>query len=224
MNVPIPSPSNNESSSEVWTVVVAGGDGNRFGARKQFLELAGESVLERSIAPAMSISHGVVVVVPAGAEDEAAGLTDAVVVCGGDSRSASVRAGLDAVPGSASIILIHDAARPLASLQLFERVIEAVAAGAEAVVPGIEVTDTIRLRSGGVLDRDTLVAVQTPQGFSAHTIRVGHASADQATDDATLVERTGVAVTVVEGEPHNIKITTAQDLSIASGWIEGMRG
>jgi 2-C-methyl-D-erythritol 4-phosphate cytidylyltransferase len=220
MTVPIPSPSSQESRPQVWTIVVAGGSGRRFGTAKQFVDLAGVSVLERAVGPARTVSDGVVVVVP-GAADETEDLPGAAVVTGGDSRSASVRAGLSAVPESSSVILIHDAARPLASEDLFERVVETVIAGADAVVPGVAVTDTIRRRAGGVVDRDSLVAVQTPQGFAANVIRAAHASDETATDDATLVERTGVAVTVIDGEPQNIKITTTLDLSIASGWIEG---
>lgn len=223
MTVPVPSESTNDSRPEVWTIIVAGGGGSRFGGPKQFVDLVGLSILERSVEPALSVSDGVVVVVPAGLEGEAAAIEGTVVVAGGESRSASVRAGLAAVPASSAVILIHDAARPLASTELFRRIVDAVLSGSAAVVPGVAVTDTIRRRTGGTVDRDAIVAVQTPQGFSADAIRNAHASGEQATDDATLVEQTGMAVTVIEGEPQNIKITTPQDLSIASGWIEGMR-
>jgi len=119
------------------------------------------------------------------------------------------------VPQTADVILIHDGARPLASASVYERVISAVAAGADAVVPVVPVTDTIRDLRGGVVDRSALVAVQTPQGFPSNSIRRAHAAGDEATDDATLVEANGGNVVLVEGDPDNIKITAPSDLDIA---------
>jgi 2-C-methyl-D-erythritol 4-phosphate cytidylyltransferase len=87
----------------------------------------------------------------------------------------------------------------------------------------VPVTDTIRRRDGGVVDRDELVAVQTPQGFRADALRRAHDRAGEATDDATLVEGLGIEVAVVEGEKRNIKITTQDDLVVATTWIEGDR-
>ena len=121
---------------------------------------------------------------------------------------------------TASIICIHDAARPLASEQLFRRVIEAVVNGADAAIPGVAVADTIKVvdRTGRVIDtpdRSTLVAVQTPQAFRAAVLRAAHASGGEATDDAALVEAGGGLVVVVEGEPDNRKITHPDDLEWA---------
>ena len=194
----------------VWVVVVAGGSGTRYGEPKQYVELAGRRVLDWSLAAARAVADGVVVVVP---EDDAArsipGAT--AVVAGGATRSASVRSGLAAVPDDAAVVLVHDAARPAASVELFRRVVQAVIDGADGVVPGVGVTDSLRVRGGTGVDRDGLVAVQTPQGFSAAILREAHRSGGDATDDATLVERIGGTIVVVDGETTNSKLTHGPD-------------
>lgn len=209
------------------TIVVAGGRGRRFGRPKQFDDLAGRSVLARSVEVAAAVSDRVVVVVPADAVAEvsasssaaaAGGAGEVVVVAGGDSRAASVRAGL-AAAGAAEVLVVHDAARPLATPALFGRVVDAVRGGAVAVVPAVPVTDTIRRRGGGVVDRDELLAVQTPQGFAAAVLRSAHAGGGEATDDATMVEQLGQPVTVVDGEVTNIKITHPRDLAVAAALL-----
>ncbi len=204
----------------VWTVVVAAGSGNRFGGAKQYAELDGVRVVDRSVATAAQTSDGVVVVVPASdVEAESARLGDAAVVAGGASRAASVRNGLEAVPHDAAIICVHDAARPLAGADIYERVVHEVRSGAAGAVPVVPVTDTIRRVDGGVVDRSTLQAVQTPQAFRAELLRAAHAGADDATDDASLVEAAGHAVVAVEGNPRNIKITQPDDLAAAEAWL-----
>lgn len=201
----------------VWTVVVAGGSGSRFGAPKQFLGLGGRRVIDRAIAAAAGHSEGVVTVLPADVDlgyTEAAD-TPVVTVAGGDTRSASVRNGLAAVPDTADVVLVHDAARPLTPDDVFRRVIAAVRAGADAVVPVLEVTDSLRHRADGAVDRGEFAAVQTPQGFPAAGLRAAHATGADATDDATLVEITGGTVTMVDGDRAAMKLTTPLDLQIA---------
>jgi 2-C-methyl-D-erythritol 4-phosphate cytidylyltransferase len=198
------------AAAPVWTVVVAGGGGTRFGGPKQYVELAGRRAIDWSLATARTVSDGVVVVVPADDLDDAVPDADAVVA-GGDTRSASVRNGLAAVPGDAGVVLVHDAARPAASPALFRAVVDAVRAGAEAVVPGVAVTDSLRHRSGGAVDRDDMVAVQTPQGFDAAVLRSAHASGADASDDASLIEAAGGTVVVVLGETTNVKLTHPSD-------------
>ena len=153
-----------------------------------------------------------------------AGLADlagrVVVVAGGVLRSDSVRCGLDRVPDDAEIVLVHDGARPLATDGVFERVIEAVRAGADGAVPVVDVTDTIRWRGGGTADRRRLAAVQTPQAFRADALRAAHAGGADATDDATLVEAAGATVVTVDGDSRNLKITEAHDLVTAEALLE----
>ena len=198
----------------VWTVVVAGGTGTRFGGPKQYEPLGSRRVLDWSVAAARAASTGVVVVLPEADARREGG------VAGGDSRSASVRAGLAHVPPEATIVCVHDAARPFAGAEVFARVIGAVVDGADAAIPGIAVTDTVKqIDTHGVVvhtpARASLVAVQTPQAFRAGVLRAAHSTAVDATDDAALVEMAGGTVVVVAGEASNRKITEPDDLQWA---------
>jgi 2-C-methyl-D-erythritol 4-phosphate cytidylyltransferase len=142
------------------------------------------------------------------------------VVAGGADRTASVAAGLRALGKEDGIVLVHDAARALAPTSLFEAVIHAVRAGHPAVVPGLPVADTIKTvdaagRVQGTPDRETLRAVQTPQGFLREVLEHAHASGESASDDAALVERIGGHVRMVPGDARAMKITTPHDLAVA---------
>lgn len=203
---------------DVWAIVVAGGSGSRFGdcVPKQFLDLGGLRVIDWAVAAAGAACDGVVAVLPA-AHLSATLPVGVVPVAGGATRSESVRAGLSAVPDDAAVVVVHDAARPLADPALFERVVGAVRAGADGAVPGVPVPDTVkRVDSAGRVvetpDRGALRAVQTPQAFRADVLRRAHAGAGEATDDAALVEAAGGAVVVVDGDPSNLKITGPDDL------------
>ena len=210
----------------VWAIVVAAGTGSRFGAPKQFEQLQGHRVVDWSVAASRSVAEGVVVVVPADRVDDAIPATDTdchggaantIVVAGGATRSASVRAGLAAVPPEADVIVVHDAARPFAPPALFEAVVVAVRAGADGAVPGVALPDTVKqVRDGEVIatvDRSDLVAVQTPQAFAASALRRAHGGGAEATDDAALVEAAGGRVWVVPGDAANTKITHRGDLA-----------
>lgn len=198
-----------------WGIVVAAGSGSRYGGPKQYEVLRGRRVLDWARQATSRACEGVVMVVPKEREEHREPGAHRVVA-GGTSRAASVRAGLAAVPDEADVIIVHDGARPLASLALFERVLDAVRAGADAALPALPVTDTIRSLDGGPIDRSRLVAVQTPQAFRATALRRAHAGEPEATDDATLVEEIGGSVVVVEGEHRNLKITTPIDLRFAA--------
>jgi 2-C-methyl-D-erythritol 4-phosphate cytidylyltransferase len=217
--------------AQVWSVVVAGGSGQRFGTLKQFALLAERPVVEWAVTACRGSSAGVVLVVPPGS---AGGGLDGygaygadVVVEGGATRTESVCRGVAAVPESAEVIVVHDAARPLASEELFRAVIAAVTAGgAGGAVPGVAVSDTIKVVDGSqrvtaTLDRSVLVAVQTPQAFDAALLRRAHAGGTEATDDAALVEALGATVRVVPGDPRNLKITTPADLDTAEHLLRG---
>ncbi len=201
----------------VAAVVVAGGRGVRFGGLKQFLPLGDETVAARSVRAARSVATFVALVVPEEYRGPAEGAD--VVIVGGDTRAASVRAGLAALP-PCDVVVVHDAARPLASGRLFSRVVEAVVDGADAAIPGLRITDTVKrtTMSNGLqrvvdtLDRSDLVTVQTPQAFRREMLERAHDALSDATDDAALVEASGGTVVVVRGEMANIKITEPGDL------------
>jgi 2-C-methyl-D-erythritol 4-phosphate cytidylyltransferase len=173
----------------------------------------------------------VVVVAPRTHLEEARAIADATarpeavhVVAGGAERTASVAAGLVALRPDDDVVLVHDAARALAPPELFERVIAAVKAGSEAVVPGLPVVDTVKAvdDSGlveGTPDRDRLRAVQTPQGFTRDLLERAHASGAAATDDAGLAERIGAQVLVVPGDGRALKVTTPHDLAVAEVYL-----
>jgi len=215
--------------AQVWAIVVAGGSGQRFGRLKQFVTLVDRPVAEWSVAACRPTADGVVLVVPRGSEDDGACGADRVVV-GGETRAASVRCGLAAVPEAADVIIVHDAARPLATRALFEAVVAAVAGtgagpAAEAAICAVPVGDTIkrvhRDMVVATLDRSELVAVQTPQAFRSDLLRRAHASGDDATDDAALVEMLGAPVHVVPGDKGNLKITTPIDVETAERYLGG---
>jgi len=202
---------------------VAAGSGERLGAGgpKAFVALAGRPMLEWSL----DALHGagldeVVVVVPPGHPGG---------VPGGATRSASVRAGLDALAPGFGAVVVHDAARPLVEPALFERVLDALA-GADAAVAAARVSDTVKeAGEDGVvertLDRSRLWAIQTPQAFRRDVLERAVAVSDAvlaaATDDAWLVERMGGRVVVVEAPARNFKVTTPHDLRVAESLLGG---
>ncbi|MGB2758009.1 MAG: IspD/TarI family cytidylyltransferase [Acidimicrobiia bacterium] len=202
-----------------WTIVVAAGSGQRFGSDKLLVDLCGTSVIERSLATARSVSDGVVLV---WRDEPWTGSEVDSVVLGGEHRSDSVRAGLDRVPDDADVILVHDAARPLATRDLFEAAIDAVHNGADAATPGVPIVDTLKRVDGELIletvDRDDLRAVQTPQAFSAAKLREAHTSAPVVTDDAAAIERIGGRAVCIPGEIRNRKLTSGEDLEIMRAW------
>jgi 2-C-methyl-D-erythritol 4-phosphate cytidylyltransferase len=217
-------------------VVLAAGAGRRYGPQpKQYEVLEDERVIDRSLATARAAAdHVVVVLAPADqAEGEAlveSGAAD-VAVEGGAERADSVRAALAVISADAAVIVVHDAARPLASAELHQAVVAAVHAGADAVIPAVPVNDTIkRVRHDEhgdavvveTLDRSHLVAVQTPQAFRADLLRAAHAGGADATDDAALVEAVGGTVVVVPGETTNLKITGPNDLAVATALLRAL--
>ncbi len=215
----------------VGVVVVAAGSGARLGAGlpKAFVTLGGRPLLAHALDTVAAVPGvtSVAVVVPADLVDPSgpvwAGVTlpaGTVVVAGGAERTASVAAGLAVLDPSCDVVLVHDAARCLAPVAVFERVVAAVRSGAAGVVPGIPVVDTVKVVDArGVVSstppRESLRAVQTPQGFRRELLLAAHAAGVGATDDAGLVEALGHDVLVVEGDALAHKITTADDLARA---------
>jgi 2-C-methyl-D-erythritol 4-phosphate cytidylyltransferase len=206
-----------------WGVVVAGGTGTRFGTAKQFESIAGTRLVDRAVETTAAACDEVVVVVPDAFRWDGPPVAAAVV--GGATRSASVRAGLAAVAPAATIVVVHDAARPLASPALFEAVIGAVRRGADAAVPAVPVPDTVKRVDGDevveTVAREELVVVQTPQAFRADALRAAHTGGADATDDAALIEAADGRVVIVPGERANLKVTTPADLVMAAAILTG---
>jgi len=222
----------NVPTGPVWTVVVAAGSGRRFGSMKQYEALGDRRVLDHAVETARLAGDGVVLVLPESDvvdETTRGSKPNVIVVAGGPTRTASVRSGLAAVPVDAAIVLVHDGARPFASVDLYRQVIEAVRGGADGAVPGLPVSDTVKVIEvvesssigvkGAVVprivdtpDRATLLAVQTPQGFVADVLRRAYLSDVDASDDSALVESIGGTVVAVPGEIDNRKITHPEDL------------
>jgi 2-C-methyl-D-erythritol 4-phosphate cytidylyltransferase len=211
----------------VGAIVAAGGRGERLGAAtpKALVALGGEPLVVHACRALREANVAqIVVAAPAESVDELAALVpDARVVAGGSTRTASVRRALAALSAEVDIVLVHDAARALAPSSLVERVVAAVKAGADAVVPVVPVADTIKQidGAGGVVntvDREMLRAVQTPQGFRRSVLVAAHEAAGSdadASDDAGLVERLGGRVVTVPGSPDALKVTTPTDLDVA---------
>jgi 2-C-methyl-D-erythritol 4-phosphate cytidylyltransferase len=220
------------SRSTVAAILVAAGSGQRLGAGvpKAFVEVAGRSLLARAFTTfaANPAVEAVVVAAPASHADMAAELTRGRVVVGGDTRQDSVAAALAALPASVGYVLVHDVARPFVPMRVIDDVIAALHGGALAVVPIVSVHDTVRrIRPegtlDGIVDRSSLAAVQTPQGFRRDVLVDAHERAGGfvATDDAALVEALGLPVVAVAGADEAFKITTAADLARAEALVLG---
>ena len=227
------------SEGKVVAVVPAAGSGERLGAGipKAFCVVDGRTLLQRAVAGLLDsgvVDH-VVVAVPADRIDEAKRLLGDVgagrvtVVAGGPDRTGSVNLALAVLPTAAEYVLVHDAARALTPPALITRVVEALRAGHDAVVPALRLHDTIKaVDANGVVlgtpERAGLRAVQTPQGFATDLLsRAYRAGAGMPgfTDDASLVEHVGGQVQVVEGDPLAFKITTQLDLLLAESVVRG---
>lgn len=219
--------------------MVAGGRGERLGGEaKQFRPLDGRPVVcWATRALLTSLSGPVVVVLPPSARDEGEALFAAHLpesserlrfTVGGVRRQDSVRAGLEVLPGDGAV-LVHDAVRPFASHALVERVAREAAFG-RIVVPALAPADTLKRVDGDrvveTIDRRSLVAVQTPQGFPLPLLRAAHAAwqdDEEATDDATMCERHGAPVAWLPGEALNRKLTGADDWWWAERMVESGR-
>src|SRR5262245_19736820 len=218
-----------------WALIAAAGSGERLGIDrpKAFAPLAGRPLLAESLdrLDRHELVDAIVVAAPPGWEEPSMLLAEElaaskVVACvtGGATRADSVGAALAEVGDEALVVLVHDAARPLIGEALLERLVGPLAEGYDGVVPVLPVADTLkRVRDGVVVetvDRDALVAAQTPQAFLAPALRLAFAGdSTGATDCASLVERAGGRVTVVDGDPKLLKVTTPEDLALVESWL-----
>jgi 2-C-methyl-D-erythritol 4-phosphate cytidylyltransferase len=225
-----------QASQTTWAVLVAAGAGERLGADrpKAFAALAGRPLLAESLErlDASDWIDAIVVAAAPGWEEPTILLAEELVaskvtsvVAGGETRAESVRNALAEVGDEALVVVVHDAARPLVDDRVLERVLGRLDGTVDGVVPAIAVQDTMKRVSGGVVaetvDREGLVAVQTPQAFVADSLRAAFAGdLAGATDCALLVERRGGRVAVVDGEPRLAKITTAADLAHVAALLD----
>jgi 2-C-methyl-D-erythritol 4-phosphate cytidylyltransferase/2-C-methyl-D-erythritol 2,4-cyclodiphosphate synthase len=207
----------------IAAIIAAAGSGERFGADipKALIQLGNRTLLEHAVAALAPVVDFIVVTSPAGYEKKIQELvgSDVTVVTGGATRSESVRKGLAAI-GSADFVLVHDAARALATTDLARKVLQALTNGEVAVVPVLPVVDTLQnVRTDGyvsaAVDRAPLRRVQTPQGFSYSLLQEIHQVAADATDDSTLALSAGHQVKTITGEERALKITTPSDLATA---------
>ena len=210
--------------SQCAAIIAAAGSGERFGATlpKALITLGNRTLVEHAVAALAPIASEIVICAPAGYEKQIQELVgaDITVVTGGITRSDSVRAGITALTGNNKYVLVHDAARALASTQLAKNVLAALEKGEVAVIPGLELIDTVKsVDAGGHVtstpDRAGLRRVQTPQGFDLEILKKAHSSGANATDDGALVEAIGHKVLIINGEDRALKITTPADLATA---------
>jgi 2-C-methyl-D-erythritol 4-phosphate cytidylyltransferase len=220
-----------------WALIVAAGAGERLGIDrpKAFATLGGRPLLAESMdrLDGCPWIDAIVVAAPAGWEEPVILLAEELAaskvvsaVTGGATRADSVRAALAEVPDDAAVVLVHDAARPLVDDAVVERVLVPLGEGFDGVVPGVPVSDTVKRVDGRVVvetvERASLVAAQTPQAFLADSLRRAYAGdLGDVTDCASLVERAGGRVAVVEGDPRLLKVTTPADLALVESWLGG---
>jgi 2-C-methyl-D-erythritol 4-phosphate cytidylyltransferase len=218
----------------VWAVLVAAGRGERLGEDrpKAFVRLGELPMLAEPLRRLDESEwiDAVVVVAPPEWEEPAILLAEEVgaskvtaCVTGGDSRTASVRAGVAEVPDEVAVILVHDAARPLLPDEVIGRLLGALGDGYDGAVPVRPVTDTVKRVRDGVVDetllRDDLVSVQTPQAFAAAALRAALAAGGEGSDCASLVEASGGRIRTVEGDERLLKVTTRADLDRVAAWL-----
>ena len=219
----------------VWALLVGAGAGERLGDErpKAFAKLGELPLLAEPLRRLDESGwvDAIVVAVPEDWEEPAILLAEELsaskvvaAVRGGATRAESVRAALAEVPDDALVVLVHDAARPLLSDDVLERVLAPLSEGWDGVVPGLPVVDTVKTVSGeavtGTLTRETLVAVQTPQAFLASKLREAYdGDLSGATDCSSLVEARGGRVKWVEGDPRLLKVTTKADLDLVATWL-----
>ena len=205
-------------------IIAGAGMGHRLGAEipKALIQIQGITLLERAFISLSKVVDEIIITAPAGYEEQFKAIVgqSAEVITGGVLRSDSIRVALKALSPSVESVLIHDAARALASSALAARVLDELQSGQSAVIPVLKVIDTIKEidRDGFVRatpDRSSLVAAQTPQGFNRQVLERAHSASDDATDDAALVEAIGVQVKTIEGEASAFKITTKEDIGQA---------
>jgi 2-C-methyl-D-erythritol 4-phosphate cytidylyltransferase len=221
------------ATGRVAAIIPAAGSGLRLGAEipKAFLALGGLSLLTRSALAMSTVADVLIVAAPADALDEASAQLAQVdaeihIVAGGEHRQESVANALRMVPEDVSIVLVHDAARPLVPIEVTQNIVAAIRGGAKAAIPVLPLVDTIkRVNNNGIaietVDRNQLRRVQTPQGFDRATLDLAYQNPEVvATDDAGLMDALGIPVVTVAGDERSLKITTMSDVQHALSLLE----
>lgn len=216
------------ATGRVAAIIPAAGSGVRLGADvpKAFLELGGLSLLTRSALAMSTVADILIIAAPVDGLDEASAQVAQVdaeihIVAGGEHRQESVANALRMVPEDVSIVLVHDAARPLVPIEVTQNVVAAIRGGAKAAIPVLPLVDTIkRVNNNGIaietVDRNQLRRVQTPQGFDRATLDLAYRNPEVvATDDAGLMDALGIPVVTVAGDERSLKITTMADVQHA---------
>ena len=209
-------------------IIAAAGMGHRLGANlpKSLVKLIDKTLLEHAVANLAPVAQLLIVTAPAGYEEEYKKLLgeEVEVITGGVLRSDSIRIAIAKIPNNYEYVLVHDAARALASTRLASEVINQLIRGQQAVIPTLEVIDTIKEVDNqgyvrNTLNRSSLKIVQTPQGFNRSVLERAHQASEDATDDAALVEALGIKVKTIAGEDQAFKITTKGDIKTAINFL-----
>ncbi|MFM7624647.1 MAG: 2-C-methyl-D-erythritol 4-phosphate cytidylyltransferase, partial [Actinomycetota bacterium] len=209
-------------------IIAGAGLGIRLGAKlpKALIQIEGVSLVERAFSSLSNVVDEIVITAPEGFADEFRKIVgdSATVITGGVLRSDSVKLALKSLSPSIEYVLVHDAARGLATSDLASRVLSELKKGELAVIPALSVVDTIKeVDSEGFVrntpDRGSLRAVQTPQGFALSVLKRAHEASEDATDDAALVEAIGVKVKTIQGEALAMKVTNPEDIALAAGLL-----
>ena len=221
------------ATGRVAAIIPAAGSGVRLGADipKAFLALGGLSLLTRSALAMSAVADVLIIAAPVDGLDEASAQLAQVdaeihIVAGGEHRQESVANALRMVPEDVSIVLVHDAARPLVPIEVTQNVVAAIRSGAKAAIPVLPLVDTIkRVNNQGIaietVDRNQLRRVQTPQGFDRATLDLAYRNPEVvATDDAGLMDALGIPVVTVAGDERSLKITTMADVQHALSLLE----
>lgn len=205
-----------------YAIVLAAGAGSRLGAEKQFLTVGGQRPVDMAVRTALEVCQHVVVVLPAERAWDGPDVDE--VVEGGVDRRASVRLGLDAIRAVDGVVVVHQAANPLATTETLDALVSAVESGAPAAVPGLRPADVVRRvrdgEAGEIVGRDDLVLVQAPAAFRLEVLRAAHRNPSAALEDTALVTAAGYRVRILPGDPRNVHVATVEDLELVRALLQ----
>lgn len=221
MSTPPSGTSPQQGQEPRWAIVLAAGSGVRFDAPKQFADIAGTRPVDLAVNSAVTACDHTVLVLPPATRWTGPPVDH--IVAGGANRAASVRAGLSRIPDASGVVVVHQAANPLASVETLAALIDAVEGGAHAAAPGLRPPDLVRRIDGGVagevLGRDDLVLIQTPAAFRLEVLREAHTLDILAFEDTERVTAAGYEVQILPGDPANIHVVRPEDLVLVEALL-----